>query len=355
VRIGLINAYSTLNLGDAAIYSSFRTLMPHDQLLSCVQDQQPDQNLGVAFTNEPPGPCDAYVSVGGDIFNNSREWLVTKAFLKNLAQLRRSPRNTILFGQSLPRSCHGLSFMLLRQCLKPLAAVCVRDADSHRRLREAGLEVRLSFDVAFVLENSPEAQELARTSLEQVGIDPNRAALMSVREFDTMYGHDNQRFVDAMASLSRGLQQEGLSPVILIQSRAYGADNDLAVAQAIQAKAPGTAILNPFLDEVSVPSWQLAMALFSLVDLVIAVRFHTAVLALAAGRVPYHLHYSNKGRDLCQRLALPGCDLASLDPITALAPMLATRGRRFEHERLREQVRHDFRWCLDQLPHHPTA
>jgi len=199
------------------------------------------------------------------------------------------------------------------------------------------------------------AQELARTSLEQMGIDPSRAALMSVREFDSMYGHDNQRFVETMASLSRGLHQEGLSPVILIQSRAYGADNDLAVAQAIQAKAPGTAILNPFLDEVSVPSWQLAMALFSLVDLVIAVRFHTAVLALAAGRVPYHLHYSNKGRDLCQRLDLPGCDLAGLDPATVLAPLLATRGQRFDHGRLREQVQDDFRWCLDQLPSQARA
>jgi len=355
VRIGLINAYSTLNLGDAAIYSAFRKLLPQDQLVSCVQDQQPDQNLGVAFTNKPPGPCDAYVSVGGDIFNNSREWLVTKAFLKNLAQLRRRPKHTILFGQSLPRSCHGLSFLLLRQCLRPLAAVCVRDADSHRRLRKAGIEARLSFDVAFVLESSVVAQELARTSLEHLGIDPSRAAVMSVREFDSMYGHDNQRFVVAMASLSRGLLQEGLSPVILIQSRAYGADNDLAVAQAIQAKAPGTAILNPFLADGQVPSWQLAMALFSLVDLVVAVRFHTAVLALAAGRIPYHLHYSNKGRDLCQRLNLPGCDLARLDPATVVAPMLLTRRRRFDHERLREQVRSDFRWCLDQLPHHSCA
>ncbi len=355
MRIGLINAYSTLNLGDAAIYSAFRKLLPQNQLVSHVQDLRPDPSLGIEFTHQPPSPCDAYVSVGGDIFNNSREWLVTKAFLKNLAQLRRSPKHTILFGQSLPRSCHGLSFLLLRQCLKPLAAVCVRDAESHRRLLEAGLAVRLSYDVAFVLESSPLAQQLARTSLEQLDIDPSRAAVMSVREFDSMYGHDNQRFVDNMASLSQGLQNEGLSPVILIQSRAYGADNDHAVAQAIQAKAPGTTILNPFLEDAAVPSWQLAIAVFSLVDVVIAVRFHTAVLALAAGRVPYHLHYSNKGRDLCQRLGLPGCDLGRLDPATALAPILETRAQRFDHERLREQVRNDFRWCLDQLPPHSRA
>lgn len=153
-----------------------------------------------------------------------------------------------------------------------------------------------------------------------------------------------------MAQLSVELYAAGLRPVILIQSGAYGSDNDLEVAAAIQARAPGTAVLNPFVEQPEVPSWQLAMALFSLVDIVIAVRFHTAVLSLAAGRVPYHLHYSNKGRDLCRRLDLPGCDLASLDPPSTLPAILATRGRLFAHEPVREQVRRDFQWCLDQLP-----
>lgn len=153
-----------------------------------------------------------------------------------------------------------------------------------------------------------------------------------------------------MAQLSVELTEAGLRPVILIQSGAYGSDNDLEVAAAIQERAPSTAILNPFVADPAVPSWQLAMALFALVDSVIAVRFHTAVLSLAAGRVPYHLHYSNKGRDLCRRLDLPGCDLASLVPSSALEAILASRGRRFDHQHVREQVRRDFRWCLDQLP-----
>ncbi len=350
MRIGLINAYSTLNLGDAAIYSAFRKLLPGVELVGCVQDDRPDPTLGVTFLSDRPRNCDAYISVGGDIFNNSREWFVTKAFLMNLAELRHSPRHTFLFGQSIPRSCHGFSFFLLQRYFKRLAAVCVRDADSYQRLCAAGVTARLSYDIAFVLESSPLAEAMARQCLEHLAIDPAQAAVLSVRGFDSMYDHDNDAFVSRMVQLSIELTGAGLRPVVLIQSGAYGSDNDLEVADAIQARAPATAILNPFVDTPDVPSWQIAMALFALVDIVIAVRFHTAVLSLAAGRVPYHLHYSNKGRDLCRRLDLPGCDLARLDPPLVLPAILATRGRLFAHEPVREQVRRDFQWCLDQLP-----
>jgi polysaccharide pyruvyl transferase WcaK-like protein len=311
VPFGLINAYSTLNLGDAAIYSAFRKLLPLTELVACVQDDHPDPTLGVTFLSERPRHCEAYISVGGDIFNNSREWFVTKAFLQNLAELRHSPLQTFLFGQSIPRSCHGLSFMLLRQCLLKLAAVCVRDAESHRRLRQAGVSARLSYDIAFVLESSEAARQQALQMLQAQAIDPARAAMLSVRGFDSMYGHDNGRFVERMTELCRGLLQQGHTPVVLIQARAYGADN---------------------------------------VDVVIAVRFHTAVLALASGRVPYHLHYSNKGRDLCRRLELPGTDLGSFDPVADLPAILASRARSFDHGRLRDQVRSDFNWCLSRLP-----
>ncbi|WP_411871976.1 polysaccharide pyruvyl transferase family protein [Vulcanococcus limneticus] len=350
MQFGLINAYSTLNLGDAAIYSAFRKLLPQVELVACVRDKYPDPTLGISFLADRPKGCAAYISVGGDIFNNSREWFVTKSFLLNLAELRRQPRHTILFGQSIPRSCHGLSFFLLRQCLLSLSAVCVRDSESYHRLRQAGVEARLSYDIAFALECSLSATQKAKEMLSLQAIDPAKAAVLSVRAFDSMYTHDNDRFVGRMTQLCLQLQQYGYQPIILIQSRAYGADNDLDVAQSIQSGAPGTAIFDPFLDDHSVPSWQLAMALFSLVDLVIAVRFHTAVLSLAAGRVPFHLHYSNKGRDLCNRLELPGCDLSHFNPESDLPAVLASSGRIFDPSAIRAKVNSDFRWCLNQLP-----
>ena len=347
--VGLINAYSTLNLGDAAIYSGLRALMPSISLQARVQDSAPDRSLGITFLDHPPCDCRAYVSVGGDIFNNSREWLFTKTFLRNLAELRHAPERTILFGQSIPRSCHGLSFLALCRSLRRLAAVCVRDAQSHSRLGEAGVDVRLSFDTAFVLEPTLAGREVAASLLAAAGLEPAHCTVLSVRAFDSMYAHDNDRFVEQMASLCRGLNQAGLSPAILIQSRAYGADNDLEIARSIVAAAPETAILDPFLDQGSVPSWQIAMGVFELVERVVAVRYHTAVLALCVGKIPYHLHYSNKGQDICRRLHLPGENLGRFEAAAALKDILKAPSSGFDHHTLRAQVREDFDWCMARL------
>jgi polysaccharide pyruvyl transferase WcaK-like protein len=349
VHIGLINAYSTLNLGDAAIYSAFRKLLPGAQITACVHDEQPEPISGIRFLSRRPSGCDGYVSVGGDIFNNAREWFITKNFLLNLAELVRHSRRTVLFGQSIPRSCHGLSFLALRQGLLNLAAVCVRDVQSYRRLRQAGVDVRLTFDTAFVLEGSDDARKAARALCEARGLDLARSAVVSVRAFDSMYLHDTASFVQRMAGLCQRFADAGLTPVVLIQSRAYGADHDLDVAHALVSQVPGTAIVDPFLDDSPIPSWQLAMAMFERARHVIAVRYHTAVLALAAGRVPFHLHYSNKGRDLCERLELPGCDLGGFDPVSTAEAILATRPMPFNDQAIRSRVRQDFSWCMGRL------
>jgi polysaccharide pyruvyl transferase WcaK-like protein len=349
VHIGLINAYSTLNLGDAAIYTALRHLLPEAQISACVHDRQPEPLAGIRFLTDRPHGCDGYVSVGGDIFNNSREWFITKNFLLNLAELARRPKQTVLFGQSIPRSCHGLSFLALRQCLLNLAAVCVRDAQSHRRLRQAGIAARLSYDTAFVLELSEAARQAAQALCQAQGLDLGRSAVLSVRAFDSMYLHDTASFVDRMAGLCQRFVTAGLTPVVLIQSRAYGADHDLDVARSLAMRVPGTAIVDPFLDDTPVPSWQLAMAVLERARHVIAVRYHTAVLALAAGRVPYHLHYSNKGRDLCERLDLPGCDLSRFNPIATAEAILAREPQVFDDQAIRSQVRQDFAWCMARL------
>lgn len=350
MAIGLINTYSTLNVGDAAIYGALHRLLPQQTLLAQVQDQNPDQGVGVHFVSQLPRNCAAYISVGGDIFNNAREWFLTKAFLQNLNQLRCDPSRTLLFGQSIPRSCHGFAFLLLRQCLLSLGAVCVRDAESYVRLRQAGVAARLSFDTAFALECSPSALALARQLFSAQGLEPHRAAVVSVRGFDSLYRNSNARFLESMTNLCRGLQHHGFTPVLLIQSRAYGADNDLDIARQLKERVSGSVVVDPFVDHPLVPNWQLAMAVIALSELVVAVRYHTAVLALASGRVPYHLHYSNKGRDLCSRLALPGCNLGDMNPNAILPAVLATAGQTFDHQALRERVQRDFRFCLQQLP-----
>ena len=348
VPIGLINTYSTLNLGDGAIYAGLRALMPDEQILACVRDPEPDPSLGIRYIDRHPEQCLAYVSVGGDIFNNAREGLITKTFLRNLLELRRHPKRTLLFGQSIPRSCHGLSFHLLCRAMKRLGAVCVRDAQSHGRLRKAGVEAQLSFDTAFVLESTEAGRRAAAALYRSLGINPMQAVLLSVRAFDSMYTHDNSGFIRSIVGLCQGVLQRRRRPVILLQSRAYGADNDLEVARAITEQVPETAVLDPF-DAAPLSAWQVAMGALELAERAIAVRYHTAVLCLAAGRIPYHLHYSNKGRDLCERLQLPGCDLGGLRCETVLAELFSTPADGFDHPLIRGRVRRDFRRCLERV------
>jgi len=153
LTVGLVNTYSTLNIGDAAIYSALAALASGAEVVAKFSDTTPEYIPGLQILSDL-GRCDAYISVGGDIFNNAREGLITKTFIRNLLELRRSPKQTFLFGQSIPRSCHGLSFQALACSLRKLSAVCVRDVESHKRLTQAGINAILSFDAAFSLSAS---------------------------------------------------------------------------------------------------------------------------------------------------------------------------------------------------------
>ncbi|HIK04790.1 MAG TPA: polysaccharide pyruvyl transferase family protein [Trichormus sp. M33_DOE_039] len=348
LTIGLVNTYSTLNIGDAAIYNALTALASEAQVIAKFQDLEPEYIPGLQIVQQMRR-CDGYISVGGDIFNNAREGLITKAFIRNLLQLQRSPRQTFLFGQSIPRSCHGLSFQALAFCLRRLAAVCVRDTESHQRLTQAGVSAILSFDAAFTLAVSEAAKQTAQKILEAQEIQPQAAALISLRAFDSMYSHDNQQFQHQLITLSRNCQQQGYQPVLLIQSQAYGADNDLAVAEQIAQKVPGLKIFNPFGVANQLPTWELVMGALAISRVIVAIRYHTAVLALASGRIPFNLYYSNKGQDLTQRLNLPGCSLKDFNPDKSMDAIASTATATFDHQIIRQQVQQDFQKCYQQL------
>ncbi|MBD2666003.1 hypothetical protein B6N60_02004 [Richelia sinica FACHB-800] len=348
LTIGLVNTYSTLNIGDAAIYSALTALAGDARVVAQFPDAVPNYIPGLQILPHL-GHCDAYISVGGDIFNNAREGLITKAFIRNLLQLRRSPKHTFVFGQSIPRSCHGISFRALTLCLRQLAAVCVRDSESHHRLTQAGVPAILSFDAAFALAVSEEAKDLAQQLFQALDVQPELAALISLRTFDSMYPHDNQQFLQQLVSVSQQFHHQGYQPVLLIQSQAYGADNDLLMAEEIVKQVPQLKIFNPFTLPHPLPSWQLVMGALAISRLIVAIRYHTSVLALASGRVPFNLYYSNKGRDLTKRLEIPGCSLEEFHPDTHVDAIAATATATFDHEAIRQRVKQDFQQCYSRV------
>lgn len=324
MNLHLLSEYSSHNLGDAVIYETLAQLAAP---LAVRSQMAPDERRHARGLLEAAlsTPADAWLSVGGDVFNNARPALLTRRLAGQLVQLSVAPSvRCFAFGQSVPASCRGLAFGLLARALRRLSGVTVRDEASHQRLREAGVAAELSWDIAFAYRPLDAAGPAACQLFERAGVDPARCVLISVREFDAMYPHDNERFVTRIAELCHRLRGRGHQPALLLQADAAGADSDRRVAARISARVADLPVIDPF---AAAPHGHPVDALIGLLALArgaVAVRYHTAVLRLLAGLVPYSLHYSGKGRDLAQRLRLPGTDLDDLDPAAAIAGIEAS-------------------------------
>ncbi|MEM9356525.1 MAG: polysaccharide pyruvyl transferase family protein, partial [Pseudomonadota bacterium] len=146
----LLNAYSTRNLGDAAIMASITAMLPERCAQVALHSKSQIDVPGIALTDVVHG-ARRYVSVGGDIFNNSRPRLITRSYLRNIQQLRAHADRTIVFGQTIPASCGWLGLPILTAALRRVRSVVVRDSESHDLLRRSGVDADLSFDAAFSL------------------------------------------------------------------------------------------------------------------------------------------------------------------------------------------------------------
>ncbi len=342
MKIHLLNEYSSHNLGDAVIYETLAQLLSPLSVRSALPTDLRAFARGLCTEGRPEAD-DAFLSVGGDIFNNARPWLASRRFLQNVRALAQpDPQRTMLFGQSIPSSCRGVALRLLARTLRRLSSVTVRDVQSHQRLRELGVKAELSWDIAFACEPAPGVEAAGRALFERAGIDANRCALISVREFDTMYPGNRSDFVARMAALATRLKRRGHAPAVLIQAASTGGDSDLAMALELQRQVPKLAILCPFSLGGGHHPVDAVIGAIAQANSVVAVRYHTAVLRLLAGRTPYSLHYSNKGQDLADRLGLPGSHLHGFDTDAAVTGLEASADRLHNPAAQTAQVRESF-------------
>lgn len=332
MKIQLVNTYSTDNLGDAAIYAS----------LAAEIRAHGGEPVLIPGARATPDSADAFISVGGDIFNNAREWFVTRNFLANVGQLAQLPgERTMLFGQSIPRSCRGLAFAGLALTLRRLGAVSVRDEISHRRLNKAGVPARLGLDTVFMHEPGAHWAPIGRRLLDAHGVDAERCALISLRNFGGMYRHDTDTFLARLLTLCESLRARGHQPAILIQSNVDGADNDRPPATWLQARLPDLPLVDPFTVTDAAP-WEAAAGAVGVARMVLGVRYHASIFRMMQGRAACTLYYSNKGRDLVERLGQPGCDLAAFDPVATLDALERSAEGIVDAASLRRIARADF-------------
>jgi len=344
-EIALLNAYSARNIGDAAIYASYVRNLPEARFVCDLAAFHGEAPAGVE-AGAPGGDCAAYLSVGGDIFNNARPRLITRRFLANLASLAKAPaERTFLFGQSIPPSCRGLAFAALSRTLRTLSSVHVRDARSHERLRAAGVRSHLGFDAAFGLRASARGELAAQALLAHAGVDPQRSAFISVRGASRLYATGSWDLPAKLARLAQRLDARGHRPVLLLQSRVDGEDDDVSLVHELVRHYPRAQVLD-LTRAAGAEPWDSAAAALARAHIVVGVRFHTCVLRMLSGRSAYSLFYSNKGEDLVRRLGLPGASIGAFDPDAMLAEVERTAQLGFAIEPVRESVAHDLKSAL---------
>ena len=327
--VGLVNTYSTRNLGDAAIMAALAGLVPAGCVKARIDEDAPCAVPGLALV-ESLKDCRSFISVGGDIFNNARPRLVTRNFLGNVSRLFQVRERAMVFGQTIPSSCQGLALTLLAQTLRRTASVTVRDRESHRLLTRLGVEARLSFDAAFTLQPYRRDIVAGRRLFDRAGFEPDRTALISVRGFDGLYRHDPEASLRKLVDLARLLEKRGHRVGVLIQSDVGAADSDRPVARQILKHVPNARAFDLFEGGPDHTPVRLLQGVLHLANIVIGVRYHASVLRLASGRQPYNLFYSRKGRDLGERLSLTGCGLEAFDPATEIDAIEATAQRDFD-------------------------
>lgn len=346
-RLGLINVYSTSNIGDAAIYAAFSSMAENFKVYWPDNQTELTPHLADAVL---PGSrnisMDANMSVGGDIFNNGRERFITKTFINNLGQLLKNQQNTALFGQSIPRSCHGMSFKLLSATLKRLAAVTVRDVESYERLIKAGVNASLSYDAVLSLTPQHEWLKTTRESLENAGHQPEKMALISLRPFDKMYRYNTADCLSMITRLCQQFEYYGYHPTVLHHAQVDPRDGDAQMIATLKQSIPGLKVIDPFTSNTNLLPWQYGFATTAIAELVVGIRYHTSIFRMAAGKMPYNLFYSNKGEDLCRRLQVPGCAISEFNPSVSIEKVLETADLRFDASHYAEKVRQDFNSSL---------
>ena len=350
-NVELLNGYSLKNIGDEAIYYSIKELIPFECNIHCYLPKEFRKVGNLIFSNqenESRIAKDVYISVGGDIFNNARKYFITKEFLKNAYTLRKHNKKAFLFGQSIPDSCQGIAYQYLVRSLKKLSSVVVRDNESYQRLKRSGVPVKLSFDTAFYSEVCSDARLQAIDIFENKGLSTKNSLIISVRNFNKMYRHDNEKFLSRLTKLINLAHEDNIDCAILIHSNVDTNDNDQSISKLLKQKTKNLKIINPFdLSKNIIAPHKLAMAILENSRYMLGVRYHTSVLSLASGRLPYNLYYSNKGKDLSERLSIPGSSIDSFEPEKVLMELKKNMPFHFDCTKIKKQVKNDFEECFN--------
>jgi len=342
--VGLLNASSIRSLSNSAIYSAIGQLSPDGQVLAVLNDVDPLRTPRLRQVRDF-SRCDVLVAVDDDTHHDLESPRIAGARDDSLQRMASRPERTFAFGHSLPDALQGAAFEGVTDVLRALSGVVVRDRRSARRLIEAGVSAELGYDPAFVLQPSLAFVAAAGLAYARAGLVAEQTALIAVR-LDRDDGLRAASLAARVASLMEVLRARGHQPAFLIQTDLGPDRGDRAIASRVAALLPKFAVIDGFEPAGGVIGWPLLSGLLARARLVVAGRYHTAVLRLCAGRQPFILHDAPNIKDLAERLDLPHAAASSFDPEAIILQLETTAEAVFNPEPLRRDVQKRFRACV---------
>lgn len=297
MRLVISGYYGFGNAGDeavlAAMLGALRPRLPtaritvlsaHPQHTRRVHNVHSIPRTGLGVVRALAG-TDLFLSGGGSLIQDQTSARSAVYYLGLLALAEVLARRTMVFAQGIGPLRRGWVRALARFVLNRVHLITVRDEDSLRTLRELGVRrtAHLVADPVFALDAAPE--DHVRDLVGARGRGPRLGLALRPWGGDT--------YVAAVVDAVQGAHTVLGGSVLAF---AFHPDRDLPVARAV-ADAVGAQVV------ADLPPREM-MAAVGTVDVLVGVRLHALICAVATGVAPVGLSYDPKVDALFRRIGV---------------------------------------------------
>lgn len=291
----VLNAYLDNNIGDDLMISLFASYFSQHDIYLCVDNnivKKPFEGINninffrseelVTILND----TDLHVTIGGSLFTltNYKTWIYFYKRIKLSRILKRKNIKSAIIGCNLgPFDKRNVGFFLAKEEMWTKDLITVRDKESFNKLSGKLKNINLHHypDIVFNMENNQEKK--AKTNI--LGISVYRSLSNNI---------DNWQTYESLAKIADSYIEETKGKVKLLAFDCER-ENDLIGAYYIKklSKYPENVEIIPYLSNIDK-----FLVEFSTCDMIIAIRFHSAVLA-GVYNIPFiPIAYSNKMKNL---------------------------------------------------------
>lgn len=305
MRAILCGYYGKGNGGDEALLASLLQMLP-SEVTPYVLSGNPAQTkmrYGVEsgdrfslFTLlQALGRGDLFIWGGGSLMQDVTSWASPLYYSGLMALAQQRGLKTIAWAQGIGPLKRTFIRGITRRVLQNCTGVSVRDRASAKLMSNWGISCLIAPDPVWALE-ATSVKGIWDTSAPRVAV--------TLRPHYQLTPQRLQCLTQALISFQAATQ----TTILLIPFQPI---QDLPIAQTIQAQLPASQI-------ISLEDPRQLKGLFSAVEMVIGMRFHSLIMAASQGCRCFALSYDPKVSQLMSAVNLPGWELNQLPESASL-------------------------------------